>query len=291
MTFYVIGNGFDLHYRLDTTYYHFKKYLLDNGYKNLVKKVDQLIYERSTFTPEEIDTWSQFEDMLTVFNRLDAEELYAEAMDNAETDDDRAGYWDSPTWNVDYYNQYIQVLKEEFDFWIRSLDTRITPDHYFLPKYNDFILTFNYTTTIEDNFVIDKYNILHLHGTVGQELALGHNDYQVPDTFVVIEDEDSDYRDTMTRNAVNDVLELASVQYFKNSEKILNTHKNVFSNISRYDKVVIMGLSCGLQDSIYIEEILKHAKNIDFYYHDIDTKYNFEYYASCYSVNVNFIYW
>lgn len=291
MTFYVIGNGFDLHYGLNTTYYHFKKYLLKNGHRDLVKKVDQLIYERSWFTPDEIDTWSQFEDMLTVFNRLDAEEIYGEAMSNAETDDDRAGYWDSPAWNVGYYNQYIHVLKQEFDSWIRSFDTYINTDHYFDPQYNDFILTFNYTTTIEDNFHINRDNILHLHGTIGQELVLGHNDYQAPDKFVVIEDEDSDYRDTSTRNAVNDVLELASIQYFKNSEEILNKYKNVFSQIPRYDKVVFMGSSCGLQDSIYIEEILKYAKNIDFYYHGTSAKSNFEYYASRYPVNVNYISW
>lgn len=291
MIFYVIGNGFDLHYGLKTTYYNFKKYLLKNGHRDLVEKVDQLIYERSRFTPDKIDTWSQFEDMLTVFNRLDADEIYDEAMSNAETDDDRAGYWDSPSWNVGYYNQYIQVLKQEFDSWILSFDTRITPDHYFIPQYNDFILTFNYTTTIEDNFKIYNHNILHLHGTDGQELVLGHNDYEEPDKFTVIEDEYSDYRDTSTRNAVNNVLELASIQYFKDSEKILDTYKNVFSRIPLYEKVVIMGLSCGSQDSIYFEEILNYATNIDFYYHDTEAKSNFEYYASRYPVNVNYIFW
>lgn len=291
MTFYVIGNGFDLHYGLSTTYYNFKNYLLKNGHRDLVEKVDRLIYEHSHFTPDEIDTWSRFEDMLTVFNHLDADEIFDEAMSNAEMDDDRAGYWDSPAWNVGYYNQYIQVLKQEFDSWIRSFNTRINADPYFVPQYNDFILTFNYTTTIEDNFSINRHNLLHIHGTVGQELVLGHNDYEEPDKYVVIEDEDSDYRDTSTRNAVNDVLELASVQYFKDSEKIVDTYKNVFSSIPHYGKVVIMGLSCGSQDSIYIKEILKYAANIDFYYHDTEAKSNFEVYASIYPVNVNYISW
>ena len=100
MTFYVIGNGFDLHYGLNTTYRNFKEFLLKNGYRELVRKVDQLFYERGSFSPKEIDTWSKFEDMLQVFNYLDADEIYDEAMDDAETDDDRAGYWDSPSWNV-----------------------------------------------------------------------------------------------------------------------------------------------------------------------------------------------
>lgn len=291
MTFYVIGNGFDLHYGLNTTYSNFKVFLLENGYWELVSKVDQLFFERGNFSPEDIDTWSKFEDMLQVFNYLDADEIYDEAMDNAETDDDRAGYWDSPSWNVGYYNEYIQVLKQQFDSWIRGFNTHIVPDKYFRPQKGDFVLTFNYTTTIEDSFHPVNYDIAHIHGTVGQNLVLGHNDNQKPDTFVIIEDEDSDYRDTTTKKAVNDVLELAAVQYFKNSERILSEYADVFSSIPLYDKVVIMGLSCGPQDSMYVREILRYAKSIDFYYYDIESRRNFESYAAEYHADVNYIGW
>lgn len=291
MTFYVIGNGFDLHYGLTTTYSNFKAYLLKNGYRELVRKVDQLFYEQGIFSPKEIDTWSKFEDMLQVFNYLDAEDIYDEAMSNAETDDDRAGYWDSPSWNVRCYNDYIRVLKQQFDSWIKTFNTHVVPDQYFRPQKDDFVLTFNYTTTIEDSFYPVNYDILHIHGTAGQELVLGHNDYQKPDTFYVIEDEDSDYRDTTTRNAVNDVLELAAVQYFKNSGEIVRKYKNVFSSIPCYDKVVVMGLSCGRQDSIYVCEILKYAKTVDFYYHGGESRSNFERYAAGCRVDVNYICW
>ena len=291
MTFYVIGNGFDLHYGLKTTYSNFKVFLLENGYWKLVSKVDQLFFERGNFSPEDIDTWSKFEDMLQVFNYLDADEIYDEAMDDAETDDDRAGYWDSPSWNVGYYNEYIQVLKQQFDSWIRGFNTHIVPDQYFRPQKGDFVLTFNYTTTIEDSFHPVNYDIAHIHGTVGQNLVLGHNDNQKPDTFVIIEDEDSDYRDTTTKKAVNDVLELAAVQYFKNSERILSEYAGVFSSIPLYDKVVIMGLSCGPQDSMYVREILRYAKSIDFYYYDIESRRNFESYAAEHHADVNYIGW
>ena len=68
--------------------------------------------------------------MLQVFNCLDAEEIYDEAMSNAENDDNRADFWDSPSWNVSYYNDYIRVLKEQFEIWISSLNTHIVPDRY-----------------------------------------------------------------------------------------------------------------------------------------------------------------
>jgi hypothetical protein len=40
MIFYVLGNGFDLHYKLPTQYCDFKQYLIRNGYGELVRKVD-----------------------------------------------------------------------------------------------------------------------------------------------------------------------------------------------------------------------------------------------------------
>ena len=36
-----------------------------------------------------------------------------EALSNAEPDD-RADYFDSPSWNVGFYTQYIDILKQEF---------------------------------------------------------------------------------------------------------------------------------------------------------------------------------
>ena len=73
MIFYVIGNGFDLHYHIKTSYFHFKKFLLNNGHKEIVNSVDRLFEEKGDYSPSEIKYWSDFEIMLSVFNRLDAE--------------------------------------------------------------------------------------------------------------------------------------------------------------------------------------------------------------------------
>ena len=290
MTFYVIGNGFDRHYGLPTSYYDFKTFLLNNGYGELVRKIDSLFYERG-FSINEVKWWSEFENMLTVFAQLYADDIYNEAMDNAETDDDRAGYWDSPAWNVGYYNQYIRILKEQFDLWIKAMDTSIHQDNYFSPKEGDCIVSFNYTQTIDNNFNTFGVKIYHIHGTIGQEIILGHNEYQEPDYFSIIEDEGSDYRDTTCRKAVNDVLEHAANQYYKNSPDVLRRYIKIFATIPEYDKVVFMGLSCGEQDAIYVQEIIKHAHHIDFYYRGETARENMEYYSSDSSLSIKYINW
>lgn len=291
MTFYVIGNGFDLHYGLKTRYDHFKSYLINNGYSDLIDRVDDLFYRIGGFDIDEITDWSKFEDMLVVFNNLDPDEIYDEAMENAETDDDRAGYWDSPSWNVGFYNEYIQTLKQEFDVWIENINTRIVPDNYFMPKKKDFILTFNYTTTIEDNYDFNPNNIIHIHGTVGQEIILGHNEFQEPYHYHIIEDEESDYRDVTTRKAVNEVLDQAAIEYYKNSPAILEKYSSLFKQIPKFEKVVLIGLSCGPQDKIYIHEILKYTHNIEFFYYDLEARENFEWLARNFNGSIKFIKW
>ena len=290
MTFYVIGNGFDCHYGLKTSYFHFKQFLLDKGYRELVDRVDTLFWERG-FSPKEIEDWSDFENMLAVFGDLDGDDIYNEAMDNAETDDDRAGYWDSPAWNVGFYNEYIKVLKQQFDLWIEQMDVTILPDHYFCIQSDDFVLTFNYTQTIEANFKIEESNIFHIHGTTSKEIILGHNEDRKPYLLSVIEDEDSDYRDITTRKAVNDVLEQAAIQYYKNSSELLREHAHIFEDIARYDRVLIMGLSCGSQDAIYVQAIVERARQIVFYYHGDTAKENMEYFVNGLDIPVEYIYW
>lgn len=291
MIFYVIGNGFDLHYNLPTSYCNFKYFLIQNGYKEIVYKIDQLFEERGNFDPKEIENWATFEDMLQVFNNLFSDELYEEAFDNAETDDDRAGFWDSPSWNANYYNEYIEILKEQFIIWINEMDTAIIPDKYFEPNPGDAILTFNYTTTIEDNFKTDEIHIVHIHGTKDEEIILGHNDEPNPDLFTIIEDEESDYRDITTKKAINSILKNASENYYKNSKHLLHRHYKLFVQIPKFAKVVIMGLSCGNQDELYIRKIIEYASVVDFYYYDESAKRNFENIIINSNINVNCYKW
>lgn len=293
MVFYVIGNGFDRHYGLQTSYSSFKKYLTAVNCE-VVNRIDDLFhrYDMSN-APEDIDEWNKLEDMLSVFCYLDGNEIYEEALSNAETDDERAGYFDSPVWNVGYYTQYIDILKQEFTNWINEIDININQDAYFMPTEEDFILTFNYTETIEKNYSLDKSNILHIHGKVGENLIVGHNDYQEPDLYNVEWNEDSDYRTTLAMEEVDNVLLKAAKLYYKDSKSVLERNKLFFKHINQCNKVVFLGLSCGEQDYIYVKEIVRCAENIDFFWHDKGAKERFQSICDSESskVQINFIKW
>lgn len=293
MVFYVIGNGFDRHYGLQTSYESFKMYL-DAVNHDVVKRIDDLFYRYNMSNAQkDIDEWNTLEDMLAVFCYLDGGEIYEEALSNAETDDERADFFDSPAWNVGFYTQYIDILKQEFTNWIKEIDVNIKQDVYFMPSKEDFILTFNYTETIEKNYSLDRSNILHIHGKVGKDLIVGHNDYREPDLYNVEWNEDSDYRSTTAIEEVNNVLLKAAKLYYKDSKSILERNRSFFKHINQCDKVVFLGLACGKQDHVYVKEIVRRAEHIDFFWRDKNAKERFQ--SICDSEKtkgqINFIKW
>ena len=83
-----------------------------------------------TNVPNDIEEWNTLEDMLAVFFNLDRNEIYEETWSNAETDGERAGFFDRLAWNVGYYTQYNDILKEEFSNWINEIDVNIYKSRY-----------------------------------------------------------------------------------------------------------------------------------------------------------------
>lgn len=292
MKFYVIGNGFDLHYGLKTSYHNFKSFLLNSSsyeVRDIVDKMDELFY--NFWDSNDIEKWSKFEDMLSVFNQIDPQDLLDEAFANAETDMDRASYTDDPAWCVQYYNDYIHVLKSKFELWIQTIDDNITPDAFFNPSKNDWILSFNYTKTVEHNFNVMHDRILHIHGTIGTPLILGHNDFQEPSLLPAIWDIDSDIRNVKACEAVNDIMEDISTLYYKNSGTIIEKSNDFFENISQSERIIIMGLSCGQQDSAYISKILSYGKPVDFFYYSPSDIDNFENYLDSFKGEIKYYSW
>lgn len=266
MKFYIIGNGFDLHYGLKTQYYHFKEFLSNINHE-IVEKIDDLFDRYGCCIQDEEKTWSDFESNLVVFTQLDPDEIYSEVFENSEYDIEKSAYWTDPLFNADYYTEYINLLHENFNQWINSIETKITNDNIFSFNKNDFFLIFNYTDTIEKNFKISSRQVLHIHGKQGAKILVGHNCNSKPDLLKITKNKDSDYRDISASEKINTILKNSAKLYYKNSESIIKKYKNKFNSIKNYEEVVFIGFSCGEEDELYVREVFKYAKKITFYYH------------------------
>lgn len=280
---FIIGNGFDLHHYLETKYYHFKNFVKDFD-EDLVKAIDDVFYDRG-FYHGDIEYWSVLEEMLESLTDLDYDELYDDAFLDAEMDMDRASYWHDPEYNANRKAEEELLtplkLKKYFDKWVDSIKLDdVNRDVNLDLSDNDLYINFNYTETLQDVYKIPDNKILHIHGKKHSEYVLGHNGTEnIPykDPYDTYEDSngqmtsDADIRQVQVKEILNNSYSNLFHSYYKNSINLINKYRTWFDHFENADEVVIMGLSMGNEDAVYIREInslMKHSCKIVVYYYD-----------------------
>lgn len=265
---YLIGNGFDLHHNLKTKYSDFKAFILRKN-PNLVNKIDDIFSDKG-WGRYEIEFWSILEEMLETLSYIDEFELYQDAFDGSETDMDRATYWHDPKINADTKSEELLIpleMKKYFDDWIDSIELQyVKKDKKLELDKTSFYLCFNYTETLQKVYKVPEEQVLHIHGKRGIVYILGHNGSEnIPykgDLWQPYDDgsgqltSDEDIRSVEVKQSINDTYLNLFGSYYKNSVKLIEENKEWFDNFSNVDKVIIMGLSMGNEDMIYLEKII-----------------------------------
>lgn len=282
-TIYMIGNGFDLHHFLPTSYHDYKKYL-DSIDHELVLNIDKILKEYG-HSDYEIERWSLLEEYLGEFHDMDYEELYCEAFDGSETDSERASYWHEPGFNAEELTsdkkKIMLGIKEHFNGWVDSFSiTKNCKGKRMNLIRNSTYISFNYSKTLEIVYGVSSKNILYIHNRTKNDYILGHNcarslPYPVPNDYSYDEETDEenfddDCRSIDVKEKLNDVYSEIFNTYYKNSKKIIETNAAWFKKINNCKKIIIMGLSLGKEDTIYLDYISNNARklrNVVIYYH------------------------
>lgn len=269
--FYLIGNGFDLHHKLPTRYSNYKQFV-DERDPDLVENIDSILNELG-YGENEIDQWSFLEEYLGKFTESDYDHHFDDALDSAETDMDRAGYYDDPKFFADekannLRNERIGV-KKYLKCWIDSISIKdVIRDPFLLMSKRAYYLNFNYTKTLEYVYGISASNLLYIHIKNG-EYILGHNQkrdipFPKPDSNIVFsndeEDYDDDIRHVQVKESLNEAYNDIYDEYNKNSKQLIKNNAKFFKNVENADFIYIMGLSLGQEDRVYLDYISKHAK-------------------------------
>ena len=278
---YIIGNGFDLHHSLPTSYGDYKSFLQKRD-PNLVHRMDELL-QVNGIAEKDIKQWSNLEEYSRHFPELDFESLHDDAFDASEQDMDRASYWDDPpyiaanyvkAW-IDFYNAFTAHFKESID----SIDVSMACKDEKLDIDSDAsFLNFNYTRTLEILYNVPANNMLYIHVNKGN-YVFGNNQaksipYPNPEGLYIDEDgretSDEDIRNVEVKKVLNGAYSVIYETYFKNSESLIQENSRWFSRISGCKRIVFMGVSFGKEDAIYFDFIFQNAKNCDewlFYCH------------------------
>jgi len=272
-TLYIIGNGFDLHHNIQSSYNHFRDYIQ--------KKDSKLLDIVDTYLQIE-ENWSDFESALST---MDIDTL----IDNSNnflvsyTDDDwsDASHHDYQYEIDQVVQQLSSILEQHFIDWLSSLyiPNRKKANKQLLKLDNKAtFLNFNYTNTLQKIYKVKKSKILHIHGSLknSNSIVLGHSRKPTNNKYL---DTPYDQGDMDVRVMEgNELIEQYFNSTFKPTKEIIKQNKNFFSNLKKIDTIVVLGHSVSEVDFKYFKKIAKqiHKKNVCWTvsYHTIEDKEN-----------------
>lgn len=263
-TLYLIGNGFDLHHDIKSSYSNFKDWLEINNYvlfNRLFQTYDllgcdlwgNLEVNLAHITPEAIlDSNFAAPFLLQILNP------YSAGCNGLSVD---LGNIASEIYSLKDLYLNLQI---EFENWIESLSSGAPNKKVRIDKTNSFFINFNYTETLERDYGIPINQILHIHGNAASNEALifGHNK-TIPQLLNQWHWEHYNEND-------KDNLQYAAeeMQYFyKDVTAIINQNSKLWSKFPTVKFIHIWGLSLSEVDLPYI----RHIKSVL----PIDAKWEF----------------
>ncbi len=257
-TLYIIGNGFDLHHNIPSSYKAFGEYL---------RKRDPDTYTVvETYFYVDMQFWAEFEERLASFDydlliEHASEFLVSPAAEN----------W-KDSFNHHYQDEISGIIKTvsstlrlRFAEWIRQLKIPATTEIAGQRVPIDpsaLFLNFNYTSSLQDLYGVADSKILHIHGSSKnptQDLILGHGWYPNPnpDPYRFERDpENADIRLVQGQRLIDQYFQ----KTFKPTSKIIKNNSPFFASLSGLEKIFVMGHSVSEVDHPYFREVIA---NID----------------------------
>lgn len=255
-TLYIIGNGFDLHHGVESSYADFGKYL---------KKVDPDTYEAvDKYFYIDDPFWNEFEERLAHFDAASAIEDASDfLMPYGAEDWSDAGHHDYEYELEQIISKISSTMRIRFADWIRQLQipslakSGVTP----LPiDRSGVFLNFNYTDTLSSLYGVPPARVLHIHGQardVTSEIVLGHG-WRRTEADSLNHRADPETMDPRVWQG-NFMVDDYFAKAFKPTEKIIRANEPFFSSLSDVETVLVMGHSLGEVDWPYLHLVLRNV--------------------------------
>ena len=158
-TLYIIGNGFDIHHKLDTRYQSFANYLAENNsevYELLLNYYGLPDITNPELTDEEYALWSRFEQALADLDYLTVLDDNSDLIARPGAEDFRDRDWHS------YQIEMEEIIKDltttlisDFNKFILEVKYESISDDVLIDLEDDsHFLNFNYTKTLQESYGI-----------------------------------------------------------------------------------------------------------------------------------------
>lgn len=271
---YLIGNGFDMHHHINSSYGQFRNWLVNR---------DPVIYNR-LFQVYELDggeLWNSLEENLGNIS-IDAildNYVYCPFMIFIERIDGSKDFFnlddlsDGPISEIGLtLHRLYYYLQEYFSEWVQQLDDPDLNQRVWINKANSYFINFNYTPTLETAYNVPQKSIYYIHGCANlkQNLIFGHN--QTSEVIKRKWDFDSmdDAEKELLEEAVHDMRTL-----YKDVDAIIQNSHDIWKKLSDVNTIHIWGLSLTGVDIPYlahIKGIVKPTTKWEFSWYNEDDK-------------------
>lgn len=252
---YVVGNGFDLHHSIPSSYRCFKCF---------VQSRDSDVYEWVESYIPAGEEWADLEVALAGIDTDNIVDDLAQFLPSYGADDwSDSGHHDFPYEVERVASGLSSTLQCLFTQWIRSLpipNPESAPNRLKTLDPDGCFLTFNYTPTLSKVYGIPTHQVLHIHGCTDEDdnLVLGHAwaANERPSLSHSSDLETQDSRVTEALNELDDYFE----RTFKPSSRIISDNAEFFRGLDSVEEVVILGHGLSDVDRIYFEAIVSGLK-------------------------------
>ena len=239
-TLYIVGNGFDCHHDIKSSYKDFKEWLKINNYP-LFEKVDWAFRNNTDF-------WSDIE---TQLGHLDTEQFHKDNFKEIRL----------PA-NKDFYINEFQnhssektlgVMVEEFienlKMWVLSFDYSQVKAEVPIDK-DAYFITFNYSDTLERCYGVPNKQIFYIHGRANSddELILGSG-ISSGEIF------ENNFNGEFTGDEDHDNLIREVGRLKKPISQIIHRNPQVFKKHEELKAITIMGISFSEIDIPYLQHL------------------------------------
>ena len=243
-TLYIIGNGYDLHHNLRTSYANFRD--------DYASKKHRLWESLTTIYGDKLKEdlwWSDFEKRLSQID-------YSNGM---------CSHRGIVPWIMQIENLLKNEIPSLFGDWINSLNSHVKTDESLELKNDAYFFTFNYTMVLEDAYHVNGENVWHIHHSMSEYMKYGENPIVGHDSSIA--EQTSRFNEFRKRNPsfradIGDMINQNILKGAKNVKDIIYLHEDKFSQYSDIKHFVVMGFSFNDIDMPYIKKIIEVNKNI-----------------------------
>ncbi len=265
---YIIGNGFDIHHGLRTSYSDFCTYLKINNpefYQYIDKYID---FDNSN------TLWEDFENDLS---KLKMDEILS----------DNSIYLPNildETFKMGEFNNFPDALRQEkdsiviglrknFESFLKSVKIPLSVMQRIVKINKDsYFLTFNYTDTLERLYSIDSRQILYIHNSIKDgNIVFGHGispekfkeKALLPPNNLNALEKNEWFQKNDTWDYSFDVGKENLLEYFfetyKHTSELIKNNLSFFQNLNNIKCVFVLGHSLSDNDLPYFKEIIKNT--------------------------------